>query len=392
MVYPNIFDTLKTPVFVTDLEKISANVAVLNSVQERTNAKILLALKAFAQYSTFPLISKNKGNAKGLYGCCASSVYEAKLAREEFLGEVHAFAAAFSKEDIEELVLYCDHIVFNSFKQLEEFTPYILKYNAENNKNIEIGLRINPEHSEGAQAIYDPCSLSSRLGIRLKDFKPELLENVSGLHFHTLCEQNSDALARTLEVVEYHFGTYMHQMKWINFGGGHHITRSDYDIDLLCECIERVQKTYDVEVYLEPGEAVALNAGYLVTSVLDIVNADIPTAILDCSAACHTPDVMEMPYTPTAFGAQIYQDLSPISETTYRLAGKSCLAGDSIGIYTFDKPLEIGSKVVFKDMAIYSMVKTNTFNGIALPDIARYDGDQVIIDKEFSYNDFKSRL
>ncbi len=392
MWYPPVFDELKTPVFVTDLEKISANVALLNEVQEKTNAKILLALKAFSQYSTFPIISRKLENPKGLYGCCASSVYEAKLAKEEFKGEVHTFAAAYSLEDIKEILLYSDHIVFNSFAQLEKFKAYILEHNAKNNANIEIGLRINPEHSEGAQAIYDPCSETSRLGIRIKDFKPELLENVSGLHFHTLCEQNSDALARTLEVVEHHFGKYMHQMKWINFGGGHHITRSDYDIDLLCDCIRKVQEKYDVMVYLEPGEAIALNAGYFVSTVLDIVNSDISTAILDCSAACHIPDVMEMPYTPQVFKAKIYQDLAPIEETTYRLAGKSCLAGDNIGIYTFDEKLQVGSKVVFKDMAIYSMVKTNTFNGLALPDIARYENGKVTIDKEFSYNDFKSRL
>ncbi len=394
MIYPSAFNALETPVFVTDLEKISANVAVLNSIQERTNAKILLALKAFSQYSTFSKISRNLAENKdfGLYGCCASSPYEAKLAREDFKGEVHAFAAAYSEEDINELLLYCDHIVFNSFYQLEKFMPVILEYNKANDKNIEMGLRINPEHSEGDHAIYDPCSETSRLGIRKKNFNPEMLEHISGIHFHTLCEHNSDALARTLETVELVFGEYMHKMKWINFGGGHHITRSDYDIDLLCECIERVQKTYDVQVYLEPGEAVALNAGYLVASVLDIVEADIQTAILDCSAACHMPDVLEMPYTPSVFGAEIHKDLMPITEKTYRLAGKSCLAGDTIGIYTFGEELKAGSKIVFKDMAIYSMVKTNTFNGLALPDIARYEDGKVTVDKKFTYEDFKSRL
>ncbi len=390
MIYPHIFDSLETPVFVTDVEKIRANVAILDSVQQRTGAKILLALKAYAQYSTFADIS-NAYNGK-LHGCCASSVYEAKLAKEEFKGEVHAFAAAFSRKDIDEILPLCDHIVFNSFNQLQMYIPLVQEYNAKHGTNIEIGLRINPEHSEGTHEIYDPCSTISRLGIRKKDFRSDLLEHVSGLHFHTLCEQNSDALERTLNAVEHLFGEYMHSMKWINFGGGHHITRSDYDIDLLCACIERVQKKYNVDVYLEPGEAVALNAGYLVTTVLDIVNADIPTAILDCSAACHMPDVIEMPYTPHVFKASIHQNLMPITETTYRLAGKSCLAGDSIGVYTFTEKLEIGTKIVFKDMAIYSMVKTNTFNGIALPSIARYENNAVTIDKVFDYDDFKCRL
>ncbi len=390
MTYNKEFEHLQTPIFVTDIEKLRNNVAVLNSVQEKTNAKILLALKAFAQYSTFTEISRAFNGP--LYGCCASSPHEARLAREEFKGEVHAFAAAYSQEDIDDLLLYCDHILFNSFYQLEKFLPSILEYNKKNNKNIEIGLRINPEHSEGAHFLYDPCSEMSRLGVRKKDFKPELLEHVSGLHFHTLCEQNSDALERTVKAVEVAFGEYLHQMKWINFGGGHHITRSDYDIELLCSCITSVKEKYDLEVYLEPGEAIALNAGYLVASVLDIVNADVKTAILDCSAACHTPDVLEVPYTPNVFGAKVHQDLTPIEENTYRLAGKSCLAGDNIGVYTFDRKLEIGDKLVFKDMAIYSMVKTNTFNGLALPSIGRLENNKVVVDKVFGYDDFKSRL
>ncbi len=390
MTYSKEFESLQTPVFVTDIERLRSNVAILDQVQERTGAKILLALKAFAQYSTFPEISRAFNGA--LYGCCASSPHEARLAKEDFQGEVHAFAAAYSQEDMDELLLYCDHIVFNSFYQLEKYLPCVLEYNKKHNKNIELGIRINPEHSEGAHFLYDPCSDMSRLGVRKKDFKPELLEHISGLHFHTLCEQNSDALERTVKAVESGFGEYMSQMKWINFGGGHHITRSDYDIDLLCSCITQIKEKYDVEVYLEPGEAIALNAGYLVTSVLDIVEADVKTAILDCSAACHTPDVLEVPYTPALFNAKVHQDLTPIEEFTYRLAGKSCLAGDNIGVYTFEKAMEIGDKLVFKDMAIYSMVKTNTFNGLALPSIARLIDGKVIVDKNFAYEDFRSRL
>ncbi len=390
MNYPSIFESLQTPVFVTDIAKLRSNVAILDSVQERTGAKILLALKAFSQFSTFSEISRVFNGS--LYGCCASSPYEARLAREEFKGEVHAFAAAYSQEDIDELLMYCDHINFNSFYQLEKYLPCVLEYNKTHNKNIEIGLRINPEHSEGAHFLYDPCSDMSRLGIRKKNFKPELLEHVSGLHFHTLCEQNSDALERTLKAVETNFGEYFAQMKWVNFGGGHHITRSDYDIELLCSCIQNIKEKYGIEVYLEPGEAIALNAGYLVTSVLDIVEADVKTAIVDCSAACHMPDVLEVPYTPALFNAKVHQDLTPAGEFTYRVAGKSCLAGDNIGVYTFEKALGINDKLVFKDMAIYSMVKTNNFNGLALPSIARYIEDEVIIDKDFDYNDFKSRL
>lgn len=390
MLYPKEIDTLKTPAYVTDMAKIRANVAVLDQVQKRTGAKILLALKAYAQCSTFSDISRAFNGS--LYGCCASSPYEARLAREDFQGEVHAFAAAFSRDDVDEILPLCDHIVFNSFNQLEEFTPLVLEYNAKHGKNIEIGIRINPEHSEGTHALYDPCSKISRLGVRIKDFRPDLLTHVSGLHFHTLCEQNADALYNTLKAVELHFGEYLHGMKWINFGGGHHITRSDYDIDLLCTCIKNMQEKYQLEVYLEPGEAIALNAGYFVASVLDIVEADIPTAILDCSAACHMPDVLEVPYTPFVFGAEIHKDMMPFKENMYRLAGKSCLAGDSIGVYIFPEKLQKSTKIVFKDMAIYTMVKNNTFNGIALPSIVRYDEGQCMVDKEFNYEDFKRRL
>ncbi len=390
-------ENIKTPIFITDVEKIKNNVTLLNFIQELTNAKILLALKAFSQYSTFDVISKEK---KGfLHGCCASSVHEARLAKEEFGGEVHAFAAAYSKEEMEELLTLCDHIIFNSFYQLNKFYPLIAQYNKEHKKNIHIGLRINPEYSEGKHEMYDPCSLSSRLGIRIEDFEEgmqnldrEILNAISGLHFHTLCEQNSDALARTLEAVEAKFSNYLKNIKWLNFGGGHHITRNDYNIDLLCSCIKNMQEKYDVQVYLEPGEAVVLNTGYFVSTVLDIVNADVPTAILDCSAACHMPDVLEMPYTPQIFNADIYTDMQPITESTYRLAGKSCLAGDTIGIYNFADKLQRGDKIIFKDMALYSMVKTNTFNGIALPTIARLVGTKVVIDKSFNYNDFKARI
>jgi carboxynorspermidine decarboxylase len=279
-----------------------------------------------------------------------------------------------------------DHVVFNSFGQLRRFLPLV----QEKNPAVALGIRINPEHSEGAVPIYDPCVPSSRLGVRKSHFEPESLHHISGLHFHTLCEQNADALDRTLAVVESQFGSYLKGLDWLNMGGGHHITRADYDVDRLCRCIDRVRERYGVQVYLEPGEAVALDAGLLVATVLDVVMADMPVAILDTSATCHMPDVIEMPYRPEIIGAAPPGD----KPWTCRLGGKSCLAGDVIGEYAFDAPLTPGDRLAFLDMAIYSMVKTNTFNGVPLPAIARYRSDTgaVAVVKEFGYGDFKGRL
>ncbi len=380
------------PCFVTDLAKIRYNVNILNEVQKRTGAKILLALKGFAQFSTFKIISRAMNGP--LYGACASSVDEARLAKEEFKGEVHAFAAAFSDCEMQELLPLIDHITFNSISQWKKFKPIIQKYILENKRDIICGLRVNPEHSEGAVPIYDPCDPSSRLGIRLKDLAKEdyseLFKGITGIHFHTLCEQNSDALARTLEVVEAKFGHILEKMQWVNFGGGHHITRDDYDLDLLCSCISNIQEKYQVQVYLEPGEAIAYKAGYLVTTVLDIVEADRPTIIFDSSAACHMPDVIEMPYRPEIIGAGEDNEKA----YSYRIGGKSCLAGDVVNIYSFDKEIQEGDKLIFEDMAIYSMVKTNTFNGIRLPSIALWDSEtnEIISIKHFDYLDFKNRL
>ena len=378
-----------SPCFVIDTAALARNAAVLDMVQKRTGAKILLALKCYSAFSTFPQL------AETLHGICASSPHEARLGHEKFRPkdgtskEVHSFAAAYSEDDMRELIKYSDHIVFNSFAQLRRFKPMIDAANS-NGKNIEIGLRVNPEHSEGATPIYDPCSPGSRLGIRLDHFEPDMLDGISGLHFHTLCEQDSDALERTLEVVLDKFGKYLPQMKWLNFGGGHHITREGYDIDRLCRCIDRVTSTYGVQVYLEPGEAVALNAGLLIGSVLDIVRADMDIAILDASAACHMPDVLEMPYRPFVIGSGEKDEKAH----AYRFAGKSCLAGDIIGEYSFDEPLSIGDRVAFTDMAIYSMVKTNTFNGLQLPAIALYNAltRELSVIREFGYEDFKTRL
>lgn len=381
-----------SPCFVTDLAKLKKNMQILNSVQERTGAKILLALKGFAQWKSFPYLSNAMQGL--LHGACASSIDEARLSREEFKGEVHAFAAAFSTQDMTELLPLCDHITFNSLSQWKKFRPMIKEYNEKHEKQVLCGLRVNPEHSEGAVEIYDPCSPSSRLGIRLKAFEnenlDELFDGLTGLHFHTLCEQNSDALDRTLKAVEEKFAFMLERVSWVNFGGGHHITREDYDIDLLVSCIDRIKAKYPVQVYLEPGEAVALKAGYLVTTVLDTINADMPMAIIDSSASCHMPDVLEMPYRPmiTDSGEQNEKKFS------YRLGGKSCLAGDVIGIYSFDEALKEGDKLVFEDMAIYSMVKTTTFNGLRLPSIALWDSEtnQILDMKHFGYEDFKTRL
>ena len=379
-----------SPCFVTDMERLRANVAVLDSVQRRTQAKILLALKAFAQWSVFPALSR--AQAGPLYGCCASSPDEARLARELFGGEVHAFAAGYSDADMRELVELADHISFNSFAQWKRFRPVIDAANRQRGagRRIQCGIRINPEHSEGAPAVYNPCSPGSRLGVRAGHFEPDALEGISGLHFHTLCQQGADALARTLDAVEAAFGAHLGKLEWLNMGGGHHITRPGYDIDLLCRCIGRMQQRSGVRVYLEPGEAVALEAGVLTASVLDVIEADMPVAVLDTSAACHMPDVLEMPYRPEVIGAQ----QPGVLPWTCRLAGKSCLAGDVIGEYSFAAPLAAGDRLVFTDMAIYSMVKTTTFNGLRLPSIAVWDSrtDTIESVRDFTYDDFMHRL
>ena len=373
-------DRVPTPCFVLDEAALKRNLSVLASVQDRTGCKILLALKGFAMFSVFPLIRKT------LFGVCASSPHEARLGREEFGREVHTFAAAYSDKDIRQILAVSDHVVFNSFAQWERFRPMVRA----SDRLVSCGIRVNPAHSEVEIPIYDPCAPCSRLGVLREQFEGQSLEGISGLHFHTLCEKNSDALERTLERFEDQFKEYIPQMKWINFGGGHHITRPDYDVDRLCRLISNFKSKYGKVVYLEPGEAVALNAGYLVGSVLDIVHNEMDIAILDTSAATHMPDVLEMPYRPDIIGAGQPGEKSH----TYRLAGLSCLAGDIIGDYSFDRPLALGNKLVFCDMAHYSMVKTNTFNGIQLPSIAIYqpETDNFSIIREFGYADFKGRL
>lgn len=372
------FEHLPTPCYVVDLKQLRRNLEILKSVIDHTGCRILLAQKAFSMYAAYPMIGEY------LNGTTASGLYEAKLGAEEMGKENHIFSPAYREDEFEEIISLCGHIVFNSFSQLERFGAKTRK------GGCSIGLRINPECStQDGHEIYDPCAPGSRLGITRANFRPDLLDGVEGLHFHTLCEQDSDALLATVKAVEEKFGPWLAQMKWLNFGGGHHITRPGYDIAALEACINRIQETYQVQVYLEPGEAVALNAGYLVSTVLETLHNDIQIAILDTSAACHMPDVLEMPYRPP-----LLQSGEPGEKPcTFRLAGPTCLAGDVIGDYSFDAPIKPGDRLVFADMAIYSMVKNNTFNGMALPAIVIQEesGDYRMI-HQFGYEDFKTRL
>ena len=373
-----------TPAFVVDEGLLADNLAILAQVKEATGCKILLALKCFAMSSVFPLLRQT------LDGVCCSSPHEARLGREEFGREVHSFAAAYSAADIEDLALTSDHLVFNSFAQKDRFMPLARQRAAAAGRRLEFGLRINPEHSEGAVPLYDPCAPGSRLGIRRADFRTDRLDGISGLHWHNLCEQDADCLERTVAAVEHAFGDVLPRMAYVNFGGGHHITRPGYDLDLLVSIVNRFRERWGVQVYLEPGEAVALNAGYLVATVLDVVNADLPVAVIDASVPAHMPDVLEMPYRPHVIGAGEPGEKG----WTCRIGGLSCLAGDVAGEYSFDRPLVAGDRLVFTDMAIYTMVKTNTFNGVQLPAIVLYhpDEDRLETVRRFGYEDFKTRL
>ena len=384
------FNEVSTPAYIVDERLLEKNLKLLAQVMERTGCKILLAQKGFSMYSLYPLIGKY------LSGTTASSLYEAKLGKEEMGKETHIFAPAYKDEEFAEIVSLCDHIVFNSLHQYEKFRG--------KTANCGCGIRVNPEYAEVEHEIYNPCCAGSRLGTTLKEFEEELsfnpqaLDGIEGIHFHVMCEQNSDTLERVLAHLEEKFGKYMamEQIKWVNFGGGHHITRSDYDVELLVKCINHIKSAYNVQVYLEPGEAVALGTGYLVAQVLEVQNksfalnqVETVPVILDASAACHMPDVLEMPYRPEIIGAGKPGE----KKYCYRFGGNTCLAGDIIGDYSFDYQLKAGDKLVFCDMAHYSMVKNNTFNGIALPDILSYNEEQGIrIIKRFGYENFKTRL
>ncbi|NFA41274.1 carboxynorspermidine decarboxylase [Clostridium botulinum] len=371
---------LPSPCYLVDERLLKKNLERLNYVQEETGANIILATKAFSMYSTFPLIGKY------LKGVTSSSLFEARLGYEEMGKQVHIFSPAYRQDEFDEIMKYCDHIVFNSFNQWKLYKGRVKTYI---NKKIECGIRINPEYSEIETDIYNPCFENSRMGVTLENFKIEDLDGIDGLHFHTMCEQNSDTLARTIKVIDNKFGKYIKNMKWINFGGGHHITREDYDMETLIDVILYIKNKYDVDIYLEPGEAVALNSGFLICTVLDVIKNGMNIAIVDTSAVCHMPDVLEMPYRPHIINSGMPNQY----EYTYRLGAPTCLAGDVIGDYSFKEPLKVGDKLAFCDMAIYSMVKNNTFNGINLPAIVKYSDEKgVEIIKKFGYEDFKSRL
>ncbi len=368
---------IMTPAYVIDESALHRNLRILNDVRQRSGCKILLALKAFSMFAVSPWISEY------LAGTTASGLYEARLGREEFCrhaeSEVHVFSPAYLDSEFGDIAELSDHIVFNSFAQLRKFRS--------RSKGKSLGIRINPECSTQDEPIYDPCAPFSRLGVTLANFDEAEFEGVDGLHFHTLCEQGFEPLAKTVEAVEQKFGKYLHKCKWVNFGGGHHITKPGYDIEGLVSLIKRFSEKYGVQVYLEPGEAVVLNAGWLVTRVLEIVHNGMDIAILDTSAACHMPDVLEMPYRPP-----LYNSGQPGEKKyTYRLSSRTCLAGDIIGDYSFDEPLREGDVLCFEDMALYTMVKNNTFNGMPLPEIGILRSSYELV-KRFGYEDFKGRL
>lgn len=369
---------LQTPYFVVDEGLLEKKLQLLQQVAQQADCKILLAQKAFSMFACYPLIRKY------LAGTTASGLYEARLGKEEFGGETHVFSPAYKEQDFVELLEYADHFVFNSPMQVKKYAARAKQ------AGKQVGLRVNPECStQEGHAIYDPCAVGSRLGTTLENFDEDILPLLDGLHFHTLCEQNSDDLETTLKAFEEKFGKCLKGMKWLNMGGGHHITRKDYDVDRLVTLIQGIKQKYGVEVYLEPGEAVVLNSGFLVCSVLETFRNGIDVAILDTSAACHMPDVIEMPYRPP-----LQHSGQPNEKPyTYRLGGPTCLAGDIIGDYSFDSPLQEGQRLTFEDMALYTMVKTNTFNGMPLPNIVlrNKNGDCQII-RQFGYEDFKNRL
>jgi carboxynorspermidine decarboxylase len=378
---PLPLDQIPTPCYVIDLALLERNLQRLDEVRQRTGATVILALKGFAAHATFPLVRRY------LRGVTASSLNEARLGAYAFGGEVHTYAVAYRDDEIDEYLTLSSHLTFNSFSQWRRFRDRLRTCG----KAVSPGLRINPGYSEVKTALYNPCRPGSRFGMTADRFAGEDLEGLEGLHFHTLCEQNSDTLARTLPHVEEKFGPWLKGLKWLNMGGGHHITRADYDLDLLCDCIQRMQDRYGVEVILEPGEAIALGTGYLVASVVDVFSETEPRqVILDASATAHMPDTLEMPYRPVILGAGDPGEKS----CTITLGGNTCLSGDVIGDWSFDAPLRVGDKLVFTDMAHYTMVKTTTFNGVALPSIALFhpEMNRVQVVKTFGYDSYRDRL
>ena len=371
------FDKLPSPAYVCEEELLENNLKLLKRVQDETGVKILLALKGFAMHSTFDLCKKY------LKGCCASGLHEALLAKEEFGKEVHTYSPAFKDEEIDEIISISNHLVFNSFNQLKRYKDKAFK-------KVSLGVRLNPEYSSVEVDLYNPCAPNSRLGITKANFDESQLQYLEGFHFHALCEQNVDALEGALANFEKNFSLYFSQLKWVNFGGGHHITRADYDVEGLINLLKDFKSRYPhLEVYMEPGEAVGWQTGYLVATVLDIVNNGMDLAILDTSAEAHMPDTLAMPYRAMIRNSAVAFE----KKYTYRLGGNTCLAGDIIGDYSFDEPLNVGDRIILEDMINYTMVKTTTFNGIKLPSIIIKNKDNSYkVIKNFCYNDYKSRL
>jgi len=367
---------LPTPYYLIDESLILKNLQIIKQIKDLSGCKVLLAQKAFSSFYFYPLLSQY------LDGTASSGLFEARLAHEHFGKEVHVFTPGFKEEEFKDVLKYSDHIVFNSNSQLTRFKERALK------AKKTIGIRINPEVStQTGNSMYDPCSPTSRMGIKVQDIDAKLLDGVSGFHFHTLCQQNADALEITVKEVEKKFGKYFSKLKWINFGGGHHLTMANYDIPKLVKIIRYFKDKYQLEVYLEPGEAIVLNAGFLVSKVLDVTKNDVEIAILDASATCHMPDVLEAKFIPPVISSD------PNGTHVIRLSGATCLTGDDIGIYRFAKPLKVDDTIVFQDMALYTIVKNNTFNGIPLPSIyaRKLDGKDVLV-KAFDYSHFKGKL
>ncbi|GAA6823885.1 carboxynorspermidine decarboxylase [Helicobacter pylori] len=401
------YSAIPTPCYVLESERLEKNAKILEIVRQQSGAKVLLALKGYAFWREFGILRQK------LNGCCASGLYEAKLAFEEFGGreshkEICVYGPAFKEAEMSAILPLATSIIFNSFYQYATYKDRILDKNKQLENlglsPIKMGLRINPLYSEVTPAIYNPCSKVSRLGITPSEFekgvKEHGLEGVSGLHFHTHCEQNADALCRTLEHVEKHFKPYLENMEWVNFGGGHHITRSDYDVNLLIQTIKDFKERYhNIEVILEPGEAIGWQCGFLITSVIDIVKNDQEIAILDASFSAHMPDCLEMPYRPSILKISVENDEELVEVEkgenqgafSYFLGGPTCLAGDFMGSFSFDAPLKRGDKIVFQDMLHYTIVKNNSFNGVPLPSLARLDQQGFKILKNFSYEDYKNR-
>ncbi len=385
---PNAFEgfdarRVPSPCFVVDVAAVERNLAILNRVQRESGAKVLAALKAFSLWHLGPLVGRY------LSGTCASGLFEARLGRDHYGGEVHVFSAGYTESDLREVLGFADHVVFNSSAAWKRFQPLVQTAKAAR-PELAFGLRVNPEHSEGAVPIYDPCAPGSRLGIPVSQLDEAALDGISGLHFHTLCEQPLEPLTRTLAAFEARFGHLLPRMRWVNFGGGHHITKPDYDLDGLIALIRDFKARHGLEVYLEPGEAVAIHSGVLVAEVLDLTWNALDQAILDTSATCHMPDTLEMPYRAHILGSGVPGELAH----TYRLGGMTCLAGDVIGDYSFEAPLAIGDRLMFDDMSHYTMVKTTMFNGVRLPAIALWDPrtDALEVVRSFGYEDFKGRL